>query len=65
MAHIRRVTMTTPTDQTKVLSFDFDSNKKHKINIEECDYEIELMNIGKEKIQGQDFLFYEFNVSKG
>lgn len=57
--------MTTPTDQTKVLSFDFDSNKKHKINIEECDYEIELMNIGKEKIQGQDFLFYEFNVSKG
>jgi len=63
-AQIRQVMMTTPTDQTKVLSFDIVNNKKHKINIEGCDYEIELTNIGKENIQNQDFPFYEFNVSK-
>lgn len=63
-AKVRQVIVTTPTDQTKVLSFDFANNKKHKINIEGCDYEIELMNIGKENIQNQDFPFYEFNVSK-
>ncbi len=62
---VRQVMTTIPTDQTKVLSFDFDNNKKHSINIEGCDYEIELMNIGKENIQGKDFPFYEFNVSKG
>jgi hypothetical protein len=62
---VRQLMMTTPTDQTKELSFDFDNNRKHSINIEGSDYEIELMNIGKENIQGQDFLFYEFNVSKG
>ena len=64
-AQVRQVTHTTPTDQTKVLSFDYDNNRKHKINIEECNYEIELMNIGKENIQGQDFPFYEFSIIKG
>ena len=54
--------MTTTTDQTKELFFDLENNKKHSINIEGCDYDIELMNIGKEKIQGKDFLFYEFKV---
>lgn len=63
-AQIRQVIITTPTDQTRVLSFDLANNKKHKINIEGCDYEIELTNIGKENIQNQDFLFYEFDVSK-
>lgn len=62
---VRQVIETIPTDQTKVLSFDFDNNKKHSINIEGCDYKIELMNIGKENIQDQDFPFYEFDVSTG
>lgn len=57
---VRQVATTTPTDQTKELPFDFGNNKKHSINIEGCDYEIELMNIGKENIQGQDCQFYEF-----
>lgn len=63
-AEIRQVIKTIPTDQTRVLSFDLVNNKKHKINIEGCDYEIELMSIGRENIQNQDFPFYEFNVSK-
>lgn len=63
-AQIRQVMMTTPTDETKELQFDFSENKKHNINIAGSDYEIELMNIGKENIQGQDFPFFEFNVSK-
>lgn len=63
-AQIRQVMRTIPTDQTRVLTFDLVNNKKHKINIEGCDYEIELTKIGKENIQGQNFPFYEFNVSK-
>ncbi len=63
-AQVRQVIITIPMDQTRVITFDLDNNKKHKINIEGCDYEIELTNIGKENIQGQDFPFYEFKVSK-
>lgn len=48
-AQVRQVMVTTPTDET----------------IAGSDYEIELTNIGKENIQGQDFPFFEFNVSKG
>jgi hypothetical protein len=61
-AKVRQVMVTTPT---KTLSFDFDHNRSHSINVEGSDYEIELMNIGKENIQGQDFPFYEFNVTRG
>jgi hypothetical protein len=64
-AQVRQVIMTTPTDQTRTLSFDLENNKKHRITIEDFDYEIELIKIGKENIQGQDFPYYEFNVSKG
>lgn len=62
---VRQVMVTAATDQTKVLSFDFLKNRKHNIDIEGCVYEIELMSIGKENIQGQKFPFYEFNVSSG
>ena len=63
-AQIRQVISTIPTDQTRVLTFDLINNKKHRINIEGCDYEIELTNIGEKNIQGKDFPFYEFKVSK-
>jgi hypothetical protein len=62
---VRQVMVSTPTDQTQTLEFDLKNNKKKQVHIEESTYEIELMNIGKENIQGQDFLFYEFNVSRG
>ena len=62
---VRQVMLTTTTEQKRELSFDFDANKTHNINIEGCNYEIELMNIGKENIEGQDWTSYEFNVSTG
>ena len=62
---IRQAMVTTPTDQTMQRLFDLDSNRKHSINIEGSNYEIELTKIGRENIQGQDFPFYEFNVLKG
>ena len=61
---VRQVMLTTPTDQTKTLSLDFNGNKRKSFGIEGSNYEIELMNIGKENIKGRDFLFYEFDVSK-
>ena len=61
---VRQFTFSTTTEHTRVLSFDLVSNKKHKITIENNEYEIELFNIGKEDIEGQFLLYYEFNVSK-
>jgi hypothetical protein len=62
---VRQLLVTIPTDDTRVLSFDFERNKKHRITIADHNYEIELISIGKENIQGQDFPYYEFNVSSG
>jgi hypothetical protein len=66
-AKIRQVSVTTPTDQTATatLTFDLESNKKKSVTAEGTDYEIELLGIGKEEIQGQQFPFFEFNVSWG
>lgn len=61
---VRQLMVDTFTDGTKELSFDLVKNKKQRVTIEGCDYEIELMNIGKENIQGQIFPVFEFNVSK-
>ena len=61
---VRRVVLTTKTDQTQELSFDFANNRKHSVNIESCTYEIELMNIGRETIQDKNYPFFEFIVSK-
>jgi len=62
-AKVRQVMLFKPTEQTKTFSFDIRTNRKHSYKTEKSEYEIELMNIGKEKIEGQDFLYYEFNVS--
>lgn len=64
-AKIRQVSVTTPTDQTTTLTFDLESNKKKSVTAEGTDYEIELLGIGKEEIQGHQFPFFEFNVSWG
>ncbi len=64
-AQIRQISVTTPTDQTATLAFDLEGNKRKSVTAEGTDYEIELLGIGKEEIQGQQFLFFEFNVSWG
>jgi len=62
---VRQIMLTTTTDHTKKLLFDLKGVRKHQVTVETEQYEINLTNIGKEEIQGQKFLFYEFSVSKG
>ena len=61
---VRQVTVSSPTDQTRTLSFDLQSNRKQTITIESQDYQIELLEIGKENIQEQDFRFFAFEVNR-
>lgn len=61
---VRQVMRTTPTDQTQIIKFDFRDNKVKVVQVESEKYQIELMQIGKENVQGQDFPFFEFSVSK-
>jgi len=61
---IRQSMFTTSTDQTKEIKFDFESNKIKVVQVENEKYQIELMEIGKEELQGQDFPFFEFSISK-
>ena len=61
---VRQVMQTTPTDQTQIIKFDFGDNKVKVVQAESEKYQIELMQIGKENVQGQDFPFFEFSVSK-
>lgn len=57
---VRQIFLTTPTEQTKTLSFDFKSNSIHDIAIENTKYNVRLMTIGKEPIQGQNFFILNF-----
>lgn len=61
---IRQVILTTPTDETRTLKFDFNSLKTQKIVVGKMAYKIELLEIGKEEIQGQKFPYFDFSVSK-
>jgi hypothetical protein len=61
---IRQMTVTRPTADTKVLPFDFRKNNIHKVQIENNTFEIKLMTIGKELFEGQNFLYFEFFVTK-
>ncbi len=59
---IRQFSISTDTKDTKNLLFDFKENNIHKVKTEDKEYEIRLMQIGKENIQGQDFLYFEFYI---
>lgn len=60
---VRPVKVAAPTDQTKVVLLDFGHNKKRRIEIEDKRYDIELVSIGKQKIENQNFPVFEFDVS--
>ena len=60
---VRAVTVAAPNDQTKVVLLDFGHNKKRRIEIENKRYDIELVSIGKKKIENQDFPVFEIDVS--
>ena len=56
---VRQVTVTTSTDQTQTLSFDFKENNIHDVTIENAKYTIKLMSIRKE----EGFFCFEFFVT--
>ena len=59
---VRQVTVSTTTEQTKTLKFDFKDSNVQEVEIEGTTYNVKLMQIGKENLQGQDFLAFEFFV---
>ena len=60
---VREVIVAAPTDQTKVVLLDFGQHKKRRIEIEHKSYDIELVSIGKKKIQNENFPVFEFDIS--
>jgi hypothetical protein len=60
---LRQVIVTTSTDLTQTLTFDFGSGNVQTVNVEGKAYEIKLMHIGKEKLDGQNYPFFEFLVT--
>ena len=62
---VRELMVTKPTDETKVLAFDLLRTRKHTVVVENASYEIELLDIGKQTTEGQDFPWFEFKVRKG
>jgi hypothetical protein len=60
---VRQVTLSTSTDQTKTAKFDFEGNNTHDIEVNDTVYNVRLMSIGKEKLQGQDFFAFEFFIT--
>ncbi|MDQ5909124.1 MAG: hypothetical protein QG599_1218 [Pseudomonadota bacterium] len=61
-AKIRQKIMAIPTDETTRLFFDLGKNRKQKIVAEGMAYEIELLNIGYEDIEGKKFRSFDFSV---
>ena len=62
---VRQVMVTGESEDTQTLRFDFADNNIHQISVENKKYEVKLMRIGKENLQGQDFPFFEFLISVG
>jgi hypothetical protein len=60
---VRQMTVSTPTNQSKKVNFDFNRYNVHDIHIDDVTYSVKLMNIGQENAEGQDFPFFEFLVS--
>jgi hypothetical protein len=60
---IRQVMVSSSTDETTTLSFDFEKRRKQSLNFRGVEYQLELTDIGKQEIEGQDFFYYEFMVS--
>ena len=58
---VRQVMTTTSTDETKTLHFDFGKDNIQKIISNGKEYEIKLIQIGKENLRGEDFPYFEGN----
>lgn len=63
-AQIRQVTITTDTDETVSIQLDLDSNRSEAVTVAGRRYLVELANIGKENQQGQEFPFFEVDITE-
>lgn len=61
---VRQATVTTSTDETRTVKLDFGDNNIQTFEVSGKKYEIKLMNIGKENMEGQDFPSFEFFVKE-
>ena len=59
---VKQFSVTTNTIDTMQLNFDFGENNSKTFNYDDETYTLRLINIGTEKIEGQDFRFFEFEV---
>jgi len=60
---VRQKTFSVHTNDTKKLTFDFRENNVQEFTAQGEKYQMKLMHIGIEKIQGQGFKYVEFLVS--
>jgi len=61
---VRQVMAASKTDESRTFRLDFQDNNVQTFEIRGGKYNIKLMSIGKEKIQGQKFPYFEFFVEK-
>jgi DUF2971 family protein len=61
-AQFRQVQLSVPTMQSRTLKFKKGLDEPQKVRIDDTDYEIQLLKIGKEKAGRQDFFFFEFGI---
>lgn len=59
---IRQIMVTTETEDTKTLHFDFKEDNIQLVKVDNKEYKIKLLNIGKEKLEGQEFMAFEFYI---
>ena len=59
---MRQISISSDTDETLTLDFDFNTKKIHKMNFGSKNYEIRLMKIGTRKDGEQSFPIFEFQV---
>ncbi len=62
--NVRQFSLSTETSDTRTLEFDFFKNKIRKLELNNKKYEIELIDIGKVKLDGQDFPTFQFKVKE-
>jgi hypothetical protein len=61
-AQFRQVQLSVPTMQSRTLKFRRGDDQPQTVRIDDTDYDIQLLKIGKEKTGTQDFFFFEFRI---
>jgi len=60
---VRQAMVTEDTKHTKTVQLNLQDDKERQVEIDGEIYKIKLISIGKEKIEGQEFPYYELNIT--